>query len=122
MRYQANPVVVEAHRIVSVGPITTTEVFHAGGETPAYTEAAGSRHLALENGWNVTASPEMLARMTPEVGDYWVIQEDGYVYLNPATVFLRKYSRVLPDGADTIIHPDGSVEGVPLPDLRGIRG
>lgn len=26
--------------------------------------------------------------------DYWVIQSDGYVYLNPAKVFERKYTRI----------------------------
>ncbi len=36
----------------------------------------------------------MIARMTPQVGDYLVIQEDGYEYLNPKEVFERKYSRV----------------------------
>ena len=33
----------------------------------------------------------MCARMIPQVGDYWVIQSDGYVYLNPKDVFERKY-------------------------------
>lgn len=33
----------------------------------------------------------MMARYTPVVGDYWVVQEDGYIYLNPRDVFERKY-------------------------------
>lgn len=40
------------------------------------------------------ATAGMLARMNPNVGDYWVIQEDGYVYLNPREVFRRKYSPI----------------------------
>jgi len=36
----------------------------------------------------------MIARFEPQLGDYWVIQEDGYVYLNPKEVFERKYSPV----------------------------
>jgi hypothetical protein len=34
----------------------------------------------------------MTARYMPVVGDYWVIQSDGYIYLNPKDVFERKYS------------------------------
>lgn len=85
MKYHANPVEVEAHVIVGVGqpfqdhqPDTDT----------------GGRHLALQNGENVTATPEMLSRMSPVPGDYWVIQPDGYVYLNPKDVFERKYSAI----------------------------
>lgn len=80
MKYQANPVIVEAHKIVSVG----------------IEDDFDSQPLALENGENVFATKEMLARMKPVEGDYWVIQSDGYVYLNPKDVFERKYS-LLPD-------------------------
>jgi hypothetical protein len=70
VRYRANPVIVEAHRIREVrGPI-----------------------LLLENGENVVPSKEMKARYEPKAGDYWVIQADGYTYLNPCDVFERKYS------------------------------
>lgn len=78
MQYQAKPVRVEAHRIVRVGAI----------------HRDGNQYLALENGENVTASSEMRARMEPVPGDYWVIQADGYIYLNPKDVFERKYSPV----------------------------
>lgn len=76
MKYIANPVEVEAHKIVSASRAFAGEPVH----------------LALENGENVTATPEMTSRMTPRAGDYWVIQADGYVYLNPKDVFERKYS------------------------------
>lgn len=75
MKYIANPVNVEAFKIVSCGPTI---------------EGTGM-HLALEDGSNVIATMEMLARIAPQVGDYWVIQSDGYVYLNPKDVFERKY-------------------------------
>ena len=89
MQYRANPVHIEAHRIVSVGP----EVIEQIG-VGTFTLPVMRRHLALENGENVHATAEMLSRMTPEAGDYWVIQEDGYTYLNPRAVFERKYSLI----------------------------
>jgi len=75
-RYRANPVEVEAFTIVSVSAL----------------QKDGSMNLALDNGENVVASKEMLARYIPIAGDYWVVQTDGYVYLNPKEVFERKYA------------------------------
>jgi hypothetical protein len=75
-KYQANPVIVDAEEIVSVGDVL----------------GDGSVHLALRNGANFTADAGMIARMKPVAGDYWVKQSDGYVYLNPKEVFERKYS------------------------------
>lgn len=78
MKYQANPVIVEALRIEEV--MGTLPSGHTG--------------LVLEdNGWHL-ATQEQTARMKPVVGDYVVTQEDGYVYLNPRDVFQRKYSPV----------------------------
>jgi len=54
----------------------------------------GSLALTLENGDNVAATFEMIVRHTPTEGDYWVIQEDGYVYVNPKDVFERKYALI----------------------------
>jgi hypothetical protein len=76
-QYTAKPVTVTAHRIVGVGALETD----------------GSMHLALENGQNVIATPRMLARYSPLPWDYWVIQQDGYEYLNPAAVFERRSRR-----------------------------
>ena len=76
MRYQANPVQVEAQIIVGVGPILMD----------------GSMNLALQNGQSVNANKGMIARYTPQEGDYWVQQSDGYLYVNPKEVFERKYS------------------------------
>lgn len=81
MKFVANPVVVEAFVIM--------ERFHAyciSGE-PIGTITK----LRLDNGKIVEPTEEMMARMEPQIGDYWVIQSDGYVYLNPKDVFERKY-------------------------------
>lgn len=82
MKYRANPVIVDAFKIIAIG-----------------TRAAeGETRLQLEGNPSypefVTATAAMCSRMTPSVGDYWVIQSDGYVYLNPKDVFERKYSPV----------------------------
>ncbi len=90
MKYQANPVHVEAHEIVSVGAVFAMKTIQRDGSV----DEEGSCHLALRNGQNVKADARMLARMTPVPGDYWVIQSDGYVYLNPKEVLERKYSAV----------------------------
>lgn len=89
MKYVANPVVVDA--------FTITKVIEASSDHPMI--------LELEGG--VLASPNagMLARMTPVAGDYWVIQSDGYVYLNPKEVFERKYSPQILAGASGTSEP-----------------
>jgi hypothetical protein len=76
MKYIANPVVVTAHKIVSNERLC----------------------LQLDNGEDFYPTVEMLARITPQIGDYVVTQEDGYQYLNPKDVFERKYSEVKPIG------------------------
>jgi hypothetical protein len=80
MKYRANPVEVEAFAITHVYPVAD--------------QGGGFQVLQLEDGNLVQADKGMLARMSPQVGDYWVIQEDGYIYLNPKAVFERKYSPV----------------------------
>ena len=73
MKYIPNPVEVDAFQIVAIdGP--NVKLDRPGPTSP----------------WE-TPTPEMCARMTPKVGDYWVVQSDGYVYLNPKEVFERKY-------------------------------
>lgn len=80
MKYIANPVEVEAFKIVAV-EAWDEDLIHE----------YESRELTLENGEKVKATDQMMARMEPKVGDYWVIQADGYIYLNPKEVFERKY-------------------------------
>lgn len=94
MKCIANPVQVEAHKIVS-----TSNPDNNG------------MNLALENGQNVHATVEMLARMMPVPGDYWVIQADGYIYLNPKEVFERKY-RPLPESQEFTKHNNGFLERI----------
>lgn len=75
MKYRARPVIVEASIIVGRGPI----------------EKDGSMMLELDDGRKVRATASMMSRCFPNLNDYWVIQEDGYAYLNPRDVFERKY-------------------------------
>lgn len=79
MKYQANPVVVDAFPIRDLGPI------EEDGRGDKF------RHLLLEDGRTMVATGAMLARIALKPGDYWVVQADGYVYLNPKDVFERKY-------------------------------
>jgi hypothetical protein len=79
LKYIANPVEVDAFKILSMGPKCMIE-----GQIDAIM-------LAIDNGESVIATAEMTSRMTPKPGDYWVIQSDGYIYLNPKEVFERKY-------------------------------
>lgn len=86
MKYRANPVIVDAFKIITVLPVLED----------------GTLPLILEDGRTVEANLGMTSRYIPIYGDYWVMQEDGYVYLNkincldhgyviPRDVFLRKY-------------------------------
>lgn len=79
MKYKANPVIVDAFTIVSI-------------ETVPDADPPLRRRIATDDGQNREATPEMQSRYIPLVGDYWVIQDDGYEYLNPKAVFERKYS------------------------------
>lgn len=76
MKYRANPVIVDAYKIVEVRP--------SGSET----------HCVCDNGKVAIADAGMTSRYIPVAGDYWVIQSDGYEYLNPKDVFERKYSPI----------------------------
>jgi hypothetical protein len=92
MKYQANPVIVDAYVILTVsaparksakGPLRPN-----GGFAPHLTP------LVLDGHETVTIDAPMTARYMPLPGDYYVIQEDGYAYVNPKAVFERKYSPV----------------------------
>lgn len=92
-RYRANPVEVDAGVIMEVAQVSRMK----GGQYKVgdvfEVEPAGFA-LKLDDGCVVHATPEMAARMTPVSGDYWVVQSDGYIYLNPKAVFERKYSEI----------------------------
>lgn len=76
MKYQAKPVIVDAFIVTSVSKI----------------HGDGSMGIGLQDGTVRTASRPMISRYIPVEGDYWVVQEDGYEYLNPKDVFERKYT------------------------------
>ena len=79
MKYIANPVVVDAWEIIGIRKYTP------GGVVD------GSLEVELENGQKMVVDKTMLSRIAIQPGDYYVRQEDGYVYLNPKAVFERKY-------------------------------
>ena len=80
MKYIARPIEVEAFAIQGILAAVQTPRGGTGVE------------LVLENGEHVRPTPEMTSRMMPRIGDYWVIQPDGYIYLNPKEVFEQKYA------------------------------
>jgi hypothetical protein len=79
VKYRANPVEVDAFVIT---------------QTEYYPDKDPDFILTPDNGVVVRATPEMTSRMKPMPGDYWVIQSDYYIYLNPKEVFERKYSPI----------------------------
>ena len=82
--YKGKPIIVHASEITAVGEI--------GNE--------GERNIILKGGGERIATAEMLSRMTPEIGDYWVMvpQDNGmYEYLNPKAVFENKYELIEPE-------------------------
>lgn len=82
MKYKANPVEVNAYKIIHLGSKTAI-----GLNLTLYCPETGEEI-------NRVATNDMMSRYTPIVGDYWVIQEDGYEYLNPKDVFERKYHKI----------------------------
>ncbi len=78
MNYTANAIQVDAFVI--------TKVF------PTFVGDKKVIALVLEDGHEVHADEGMTARYMPVAGDYYVRQEDGYVYVNPKLVFEKKYS------------------------------
>ncbi|MDN7179096.1 hypothetical protein M0D69_13945 [Caballeronia sp. SEWSISQ10-4 2] len=84
MKFIANPVRVDAHQIVEV-QINGTD------------KTGAARFLVyLDDGRTEALTPEQTARHIPEPGDYIVVQEDGYTYINPRETFERKYA---PEGS-----------------------
>lgn len=75
----ANPVHVVARRI-------ETTVAHDDGTMTVYWQPPTPDQVYCHE-----CDAAMLSRYTPVEGDYLVVQEDGYVYINPKAVFERKY-------------------------------
>lgn len=97
MNYVANPVRVKAWVVNAVA-----ENKNEDGSVNIVLDAKNEKEENLE----VVATKEMLARIEPKPGDYWVVQEDGYTYLNPKDVFERKYR------LDEIINPEDKLVSI----------
>jgi hypothetical protein len=69
-----------SHKVVSAGRIT--EVAPAG----CFVETADP-----DSGVFLTYDDNMTTRYRPEVGDYWVIYEDGYQAISPRAAFEGGY-------------------------------
>ncbi len=76
-KYEAIPVIVDAYEITA----TVTKENHGVVESIS----------VLINGMWVLLTSEMTARYKPKAGDYYVVQADHYIYINPKEVFERKY-------------------------------
>lgn len=74
----ANPVRVEAHQIVRLRS----------------DERGLGMWAELSDGSQALIDAGMMARYKPEPGDYHVVQDDGYRYINPREVFERKYQAI----------------------------
>lgn len=92
-KYIANPVEVNAFVITEVNPVPRPTIEQLEGILNRGEQPLNGLMLTLDNTEVVNATPEMMSRMTPVIGDYWVVQSDGYVYLNPKDVFERKYGK-----------------------------
>ena len=83
-KYIANPVEVDDFVIIAISnPLSRIQA-----------PVGAKICLTLDNMEDKYPDDGMLARYSPKVGDYWVIQADGYIYINPKVVFERKYSQV----------------------------
>ena len=104
MKYCAIPVIVDAFKIVS-----TAEVIESDPPMPL--------RIATDDGENRIATSEMQSRYVPKVGDFWVIQQDGYEYLNPKAVFERKYAACAEDrivtGSDGLLYGKANCDWIP---------
>ena len=100
-KYMANPVVVDAYVISLVTDPPKPTIAELEAILNQNKNPIRGLLLELEGrvGSEVVATPEMTSRMEPVPVDYWVVQSDGYVYLNPKDVFERKYHRIAEDAA-----------------------
>lgn len=74
---------------VAVTAHVITDVYKNSDGTFLITINDGNPQFPLKDG--------QAARMEPQVGDYYVITDDGYEYLNPKAVFEAKYKEVPPN-------------------------
>lgn len=72
---------VFADRIARIGPVATMP-------------ADGIDRWVLDCGAVVDVTPDLIARGSPKVGDYFVQYDDGYKSWSPAQAFEEGYTRV----------------------------
>ncbi len=73
--HRARPVGVQARKIIAIlGAMS-----------------GGGRLVKLDDHSTYSLDPAMTARVFPTVGDYLIVGQDGYAYINPSDVFERKY-------------------------------
>lgn len=101
MKYSANPLIVDAFKIIGVGE-----------HTPSH-----GRKLLIddgaEGGTEVVAASHM--KTEPKVGDYWVVQEGGVSAISPKAAFESKYTAIeTPEPPLTNEELSAAVESVPL--------
>lgn len=76
MKYQANPVIVEAHTVISIdGP-----------------DICGYNHLLLDNETLLKLDDPIIPCTQPQIGDYVVTRANGHVSVEPKAMFEHKYS------------------------------
>lgn len=73
----------KSKKIVRAGEIV--EIVPAG----CYVQSADAKESILR-----PFLENMIARYTPEVGDFWVVYEDGYQSLSPRKAFLEGYDKL----------------------------
>lgn len=106
-------------------PVFARKIVNVIGTAPG-----GALNMTLDDGTTYTAGTEMTMRHFPVSGDYLIIGEDGYAYINPADVFERKYSVIVErkvtaenimtaDLADTRFHAGDNVAFQPNIGLVG---
>lgn len=97
MKYQANPVTVEAHKITAIESVKELPASNHATDVIIYCDLNTVEEVDGVERKKILKKKipySMTSRYQPVVGDYLVIQEDGYEYLNPKEVFERKYSPV----------------------------
>lgn len=90
MKYVANPVQVDAFKIEAVFDGRDAGEY---GVMVTLVDPPAAWH------GGVRVTEEMVSRYVPVAGDYYVVQDDGYAYVNPKAVFERKYHHEISEGS-----------------------
>ena len=81
----------KCHKIVRASKITSAEraSVDPGDGAPYVVDLECGAYRVMDAG--------MVARRVPQVGDYYVVYEDGYASLSPGDVFEAGYTRLRQD-------------------------